>query len=91
MAYGKKRLPPVVLEQMRENRQDKVVHRTEVKMLKAMDPVTPIGAAALLAATETAMTNPIDPVCNKCGQKKTDVVLVLTGTCELCHTLSLSA
>jgi hypothetical protein len=88
MAFGKQpvsRLAPEVRAKLEENRTDRVVHQTEVKMLKAIAPDSPLGDAALLAA----MTGAVDLVCNKCRQEKTDLVLALTGTCESCHNLEL--
>lgn len=90
MAFGKRAvagLPPEVRAQLAENRTDLVVHHTEVKILKGYEPGTPLGDAALLGATEKTMTTPIEPECNVCHEKKTDVVLTLTGTCKPCHEL----
>ena len=89
MAFGKKslsRLPPEVLEKLKENREDKLVHQTEVKMLRVVAPGSPLGDASLVAATERVMTGQTKP-CTRCGQQKDEVVLANTGTCEACWSL----
>lgn len=86
MAFGKTsldRLPPPVLEKLEENRVDKVVHQTEVKMLRPFDPGTPMGGDAMLAAVEeTMVAGP--KVCSQCKEEKTDLELSRTGTCRAC-------
>ena len=87
MAFGKTslgRLPRRVLDRFKDNREDKVVHMTEVKMLKVLSPDTPLGAEALLTATEEAMASPTARTCAKCKETKDDVGLSLTGTCSTC-------
>ena len=87
MAYGKRavvRLPPEVLARLEENRTDKVVHQTEVKILKVLDRTTPLGEDAFVSATEETMGNAKNTICNICKKEKVDVELALRGTCSDC-------
>ncbi len=84
MAFGKKPPEPVVLEQMEKNRVNKVVHRTEAKILRTFDLHTPIGKAQLLGDTERAMSGRTT-VCPHCELPRTgDFTLERTGLCSVC-------
>lgn len=87
MAFGKKSLaaqPPALLAQIEENRVDLVVHKTEVKILQAPGPGTPLGDMHLLNATEEVMSNPAPIRCPECKELKNEVALNLSGMCAAC-------
>jgi hypothetical protein len=85
MAFGKKAPTQQTLQQLETNRVSKVVHQTEVQMLRVPPRGTPLGEAAFLSAVEKQMVSPaVELHCPLCKEIKRDIVLVQTGTCETC-------
>jgi hypothetical protein len=83
MAFGKAPIKPWVRNQLKENALDRLVEATEVKMLKVPSADTPLGEAALISATERAMTRKSFE-CNRCKKICGGVSVALTGTCATC-------
>ena len=83
MAFGKKSIErlPGMRSKMEANRIERLIHDTEVKMLKVPAPGTPLGDEHLLSAVELHVQTP-GTTCSVCKEYKHDVVIRLTGSCK---------
>jgi hypothetical protein len=87
MSFGKvaiKNLPPEVLKQLEENKQDLFIHQTEQKFLLVPSRSTPTGERMFLNAVEETMVAKDQKYCTHCGEHKNDVSIALTGSCTAC-------
>lgn len=84
MSFGKKQLTTNEKARLEENRLAKVVDLTEKKILRTVDPSTPLGRVHLVGDTERAMSGRFK-MCPHCAQARAgDFTLERTGICSIC-------
>jgi hypothetical protein len=84
MAFGKKPMSVFVRAKLVDEKNDRIVRRTEEKMLAPRPPGTPLGDIDLVDATEDVMMGK-DKACARCGKVRGDVSTALSGVCATCH------
>ena len=84
MSFGKRPMAPAVRERLIDNKNDRIVQRTEAQMLAPRPPGTPLGDMDLVEATEDVMMGK-DKACGRCGKVRGDVSTALSGVCATCH------